>query len=224
MEISPGEIAGNRPSVALKTVAPLESRLLTPRRYPHWPPQPPLRYVPNALTVGRIFAAPVFGILLLRAGDGRDWRAGILFAVAAITDQVDGCLARRWQVESRFGALADPLADKLIIGIAIAVLVHAHRVSAWAFLLLLARQAALWGVRMYARGRYGFPVSRMAKTSAWVLYAILGVIVVSDPATRWPQWILWFGIALALAEIVPYGNVIWAHARCRERERSWEKD
>ncbi len=191
----------------------------TPLTAPHQylprtgPARPSLKHVPNALTVGRILVTPVFGIVLLRADGGQDWWAAILFGVAAITDQIDGWLARRWRVESRFGALADPLADKLIIGTAVVVLVHAHRIPVWAFVLLLARQAALWGARMYARGRYGFPVSRMAKVSAWLLYASLEVIMVTDLATWWPQWFLWAGIALALAEVWPYADVIRHHER-----------
>lgn len=165
------------------------------------------------MTVGRILVTPVFGIVLLRAGDGQDWWAGILFGVAAVTDQIDGWLARRWRVESRFGALADPLADKLIIGTAFVVLVDADRIPVWAFVLLLARQAALWGTRMHVRGRYGFPVSRMAKVSAWVLYAALWVIMVTDPATWWPQLFLWAGIALGLAEVRLYADIIRQHER-----------
>jgi CDP-diacylglycerol--glycerol-3-phosphate 3-phosphatidyltransferase len=169
--------------------------------------------VPNALTVGRILVTPVFGAILVRANGGPDLLAGILFATAAVTDQIDGGLARRWRVESRFGALADPLADKLIIGTAVVALVHAHRLSVWILLVLFLRQVLLWGPRIYAAGRYGFPVSRIAKASAWLLYAALALIIVSDPATRWPQWLLWAGIALALAEVGPYANVIRARDR-----------
>lgn len=170
-----------------------------------------LRQVPNALTVGRILITPVFGVVLLRAGDGHDLWAGTLFGIAALTDQLDGWLARRWQVESRFGALADPLADKLIIGTAIVVLVLAERIPVWAFALVLLRQVVLWGARVYARGRYGFPVSRMARVSAWVLYAALTLIIVGDPGTPWPLWLFWIGIALALTETLPYAWVIRQH-------------
>ena len=76
------------------------------------------RSIPNALTIARFGAIPVFAWLYLEAGDGPAWGAAIFFAAAAFTDQLDGYLARRWQVESRFGTVADPLADRLMIGTA----------------------------------------------------------------------------------------------------------
>jgi len=74
--------------------------------------------IPNALTIARFAAIPVFVWLYLDAGDGPAWGAGVFFAAAALTDQLDGYLARRWRVESRFGQIADPLADRLMIGTA----------------------------------------------------------------------------------------------------------
>src|SRR5262245_54400226 len=70
----------------------------------------PLAQVPNALTILRLALIPVFVALLVPAGGGYSWPAAIVFAVAGITDQIDGWLARRWHVESQFGKVADPLA------------------------------------------------------------------------------------------------------------------
>ena len=83
----------------------------------------PLRQLPNALTILRFAAIPLFVVLLVRDQDGPSWPAGIVFALAAITDQLDGWLARRWQVESAFGKVADPLADRLMIDVAVVLLV-----------------------------------------------------------------------------------------------------
>jgi CDP-diacylglycerol--glycerol-3-phosphate 3-phosphatidyltransferase len=82
----------------------------------------PLRQLPNALTVLRFLAIPVFAVLFLAAGDGPAWGAGVLFGAAAATDQLDGWLARRWRVESQFGKIADPLADRLMIGVAVVLM------------------------------------------------------------------------------------------------------
>ena len=76
------------------------------------------RHIPNALTILRFAAIPVFVWLFLSAGDGAAWGAGLFFAGAALTDQFDGYLARRWHVESAFGKVADPLADRLMIDVA----------------------------------------------------------------------------------------------------------
>jgi len=71
---------------------------------------PSLAQLPNALTIFRLALIPPFAAFILASDGGRSWWAGSLFLVAGITDQVDGFLARRWHVESRFGQFADPLA------------------------------------------------------------------------------------------------------------------
>src|SRR5581483_11258448 len=81
-----------------------------------------LAQLPNALTLARLALIPVFVVLMVRAGHRPSWPAGVAFGIAGITDQVDGFLARRWHVESRFGKLADPLADRLMIDAAVILL------------------------------------------------------------------------------------------------------
>src|SRR6185437_10595157 len=70
----------------------------------------------------RLVLIPVFVVLTVDAGGDASWPAGIVFGVAGITDQIDGWLARRWGVESEFGKFADPLADRLMIDIAVILL------------------------------------------------------------------------------------------------------
>ena len=82
----------------------------------------PLAQLPNALTILRLALIPVFVVVYAASEDGSSWAAGWIFLVAGITDQVDGFLARRWHVESRFGRLADPLADRLMIDAAVILL------------------------------------------------------------------------------------------------------
>ena len=82
----------------------------------------PLQQLPNALTLARLVLIPVFVVLFVRGDDGYSWPAAIVFGVAGITDQVDGFLARRWHVESEFGKVADPLADRLMIDVAVVLL------------------------------------------------------------------------------------------------------
>ena len=102
----------------------------------------PLAYVPNALTVFRLALIPVFVVVLASADGGYSWPAAILFAVAGVTDQLDGWLARRWRVESAFGRVADPLADRLMIDAAVILLVLVHDRLPWpALALVLARDA-----------------------------------------------------------------------------------
>src|SRR6186713_945253 len=82
----------------------------------------PLAQLPNALTILRLVLIPLFVVLAVDAGGNSSWPAGIVFGIAGITDQVDGWLARRWEVESEFGKFADPLADRLMIDIAVVLL------------------------------------------------------------------------------------------------------
>jgi len=93
------------------------------------------RELPNALTIARILLIPVYVALITTCDGGRSWAAALVFGAAGITDQVDGFLARRWQVESAFGKIADPLADRLMIDAAVLLLIHAGRLprnpSAW---------------------------------------------------------------------------------------------
>src|SRR4051812_48393544 len=101
-----------------------------------------LALIPNALTVFRLLLIPVFVALLLASDGGHSWPAAIVFGVAGVTDQVDGFLARRWRVESSFGKIADPLADRLMIDAAVILLWHADRLP-WIALAIPARDVAL---------------------------------------------------------------------------------
>ena len=85
---------------------------------------------------------PVFAVLILAADGGKSWPAAILFGAAAITDQIDGFLARRWHVESSFGRIADPLADRLLIDVAVVLLWHVGRLP-WVALAIPARDVFL---------------------------------------------------------------------------------
>ena len=93
----------------------------------------PLAQLPNALTLARVVLIPIFVALLLAATNGRSWPAAIVFGAAGITDQIDGWLARRWRVESDFGRLVDPLADRLMIDAAVILLFVDDRLP-WAAL------------------------------------------------------------------------------------------
>src|SRR5919204_3935951 len=96
----------------------------------------PLRQLPNALTVARLGLIPIFIALMLAADGGHSWPAGIVFGAAGITDQIDGFLARRWRVESHFGRIVDPLADRLMIDAAVILLFVADHMP-WAGLAVI---------------------------------------------------------------------------------------
>ena len=161
--------------------------------------------IPNALTIARFAAIPIFAWLYLEAGDGPAWGAGIFFAAAAFTDQLDGILARRWHVESSFGKVADPLADRLMIGTAVVLMWATGRIPALAALVILARDLVLIvGYKLLAPKGYQLEVTFLGKLATWVIYAALGLVLVTEEGTRWPLVVLTIGIALAVGAGVQY--------------------
>jgi len=170
--------------------------------------------IPNALTIARFAAIPVFVWLYLEAGDGPAWGAGIFFAAAALTDQLDGYLARRWRVESRFGTVADPLADRLMIGTAAILMLATGRIPLLAALVILGRDVVLvLGYRLLSPGGYELEVTFLGKTATWVLYAALGFVLVTKEGTTWPLVLLWIGIALSLGAGAQYALRAWRDVR-----------
>jgi CDP-diacylglycerol--glycerol-3-phosphate 3-phosphatidyltransferase len=161
--------------------------------------------LPNALTIARFVAIPVFAWLYLAAGDGPAWGAGLFFAAAALTDQVDGYLARRWHVESRFGKVADPLADRLMIGTAVVLMWASGRLPPAAAAVILGRDLLLViGYKLLAPRGFELDVTFLGKLATWIVYAGLGFVLVTEEGTTWPLVILWAGIGLALAAGVQY--------------------
>lgn len=170
--------------------------------------------IPNALTIARFAAIPVFVWLYLGAGDSPAWGAGIFFAAAAVTDQLDGYLARRWHVESRFGTIADPLADRLMIGTAAVLMLATGRIPLLAALVILGRDVILvLGYRLVSPGGYELEVTFLGKTATWVLYAAVGFVLVTKEGTTWPLVLLWIGIALSLGASAQYAVRAWRQVR-----------
>jgi CDP-diacylglycerol--glycerol-3-phosphate 3-phosphatidyltransferase len=158
----------------------------------------PLRQLPNALTIVRFAAIPVFVVLLVRDQDGPSWPAGLVFALAAITDQLDGWLARRWRVESAFGKVADPLADRLMIDVCVVLLVVYDRLP-WVALVILLRDVLLvGGYKLVVPRGYEFEVSWLGKVATWGLYASLALVLVTERGTWWPLALFWLSLALAV--------------------------
>jgi cardiolipin synthase (CMP-forming) len=158
-----------------------------------------LAQLPNALTILRLALIPVFVVLVLGSDHGYSWPAALVFAVAGITDQVDGFLARRWHVESQFGKVADPLADRLMIDAAVILLWVEDRLPLAALAVILARDILLvGGYKLVVPRGYEFEVNFLGKAATWVLYASLALTMVTHEGTDWPLWLFWAGVALAL--------------------------
>jgi CDP-diacylglycerol---glycerol-3-phosphate 3-phosphatidyltransferase len=165
----------------------------------------PLAQLPNALTVLRLGLIPVFVGLMLGSDDGYSWPAAIVFGVAGVTDQVDGFLARRWHVESRFGKFADPLADRLMIDAAVILLWVEDRLPLAALAVILARDLILMGgYKLVVQRGYDFEVNFLGKVATWVLYASLAFAMVTRKGTDWPLWLFWTGVTIAILAAAQY--------------------
>ena len=103
--------------------------------------------LPNKLTMGRIFAIPVFIIVFMM-----DYRyaAAIIFILAAVTDMLDGHIARKHNLVTNFGKLMDPLADKLLVMAALICLVEVGDVAGWMVVVILGRELIITGMRQVA--------------------------------------------------------------------------
>jgi CDP-diacylglycerol--glycerol-3-phosphate 3-phosphatidyltransferase len=165
----------------------------------------PLTQLPNALTLARLALIPVFVALMIDAGDSPSWPAGIVFGVAGVTDQIDGFLARRWRVESRFGKIADPLADRLMIDAAVILLVVYGRLP-WVGLVVIGVRDLLLlvGWRVLAPSGIDLDVNVVGKAATWVLYAAIGFRIVTHDSTSWPLWLFWIGVVGAVVAAMFY--------------------
>ena len=141
--------------------------------------------LPNFLTVLRILLVPVLVVALLAEG-GRtvDIIAAVVFALASVTDALDGYLARSRSQETSFGKLMDPVADKLLIIAAILALVSLGRVAAWVAMVIVAREFAVTVARMAARSE-GVVIAAnwwgKVKTAVQVVTILLLILIVPSP-------------------------------------------
>jgi cardiolipin synthase (CMP-forming) len=174
----------------------------------------PLQQLPNALTIARLALIPVFVVLMLTAEGGHSWPAGIVFGIAGITDQIDGYLARRWRVESDFGRIFDPLADRLMIDAAVILLYVADHMPLAGLIVIIARDLALMlGYKTIAPQGYELKVNFLGKAATWLLYAGIAFLIVTHRSTDWPYWIFWTGLALSLIAAAAYALGAWREVR-----------
>ena len=115
--------------------------------------------LPNFLTVVRMLLVPVLIVALLEKTSNGDLLAAIVFAVASITDAVDGYLARSRNAITTFGKLMDPIADKLLIVAALIALVSLDRLAAWVAMVIIAREFAVTVLRVAVGSQQGLVIS-----------------------------------------------------------------
>jgi CDP-diacylglycerol--glycerol-3-phosphate 3-phosphatidyltransferase len=157
--------------------------------------------VPNLLTLLRILLVPVLVVALGTEATGGSEIAAAVFVLAAVTDGLDGYIARSRQSITTFGKVMDPVADKLLIAAALLTLVSLDRVAAWVAMIIIAREFAVSGLRI-AAGQQGvvIPASALGKVKTIVQSAaVLALIAVDDTGVAWVQILVY---AMVLTTIV----------------------
>jgi CDP-diacylglycerol--glycerol-3-phosphate 3-phosphatidyltransferase len=179
--------------------------------------------LPVALTLLRIFLVPLLvALLLTRTPHGT--RAGAaVFAVAVLTDWLDGHLARRRNQVTRLGILLDPIADKLLTSAAFISLVELGLVPAWMVVIIVGREFAVSGLRAVASAEgFAIEASELGKTKMVFQVIAITVIVlerrlpVLDPLG---ELLLWVVVVFALASAMQYFWSFWRKLDVRVKQR-----
>ena len=160
-------------------------------------------------------------------GIGRDRAATLIFIVAAITDWLDGYLARRWQQTSAFGAFLDPVADKLMVAAALIVLVQLGRLDAVLAMIIIGREITIsalreWMARIGAHKSVAVSMIGKIKTSAQMIaipmllyYAPLRGVDVF----QWGVWLIYVAAVLTLWSMGYYMRMAWPHLIEEDKKR-----
>ena len=173
----------------------------TPRRVSSW-------NVPNALTVLRLVMVPVFAWALLAHPDSVGWRVAstVVFVVAILTDALDGKLARKYDLVTSFGKLADPIADKALIGAALIGLSLLGDLPWWVTAVILVREIGVTVLRFAVIRGGVIPASRGGKLKTLVQAVAIGLFVLPLQG----QWMtgawafMWAAIVLTVVTGVDY--------------------
>ena len=162
--------------------------------------------LPNVLTLLRILLVPVLVVALLHETANGDLLAAFVFALASLTDAMDGYLARSRNAVTAFGKLMDPIADKLLIIAALVALVSLDRLAAWVAMVIIARELTVTVTRMQA-SQHGVVIAASwwgkAKTSVQVA-AILCLIAVGEPSPAWVDGLVYGAVAITVVSGVDY--------------------
>jgi CDP-diacylglycerol--glycerol-3-phosphate 3-phosphatidyltransferase len=172
--------------------------------------------LPDWLTIGRVLATFVLLVLLQACAHPpvplwTAWLALTLFVAAALTDWLDGHLARKWKIESDFGRLFDPLADKLLVTVAFIGLLGAGLLPVWFVSLVVAREFLITGIRLVA-GQKGVVLAAEKvgkhKTVTQMATAILGLLLLAiDPPLPFGQILL--DLSVYITALITAGSGIY---------------
>ncbi len=178
--------------------------------------------IPNTLTIARIFFVPLLVAVLVQENIAVHWNGVILtndvvalviFWLAAITDLLDGYLARRWKQVTTIGTLLDPIADKLLVSAALIALVQMRMVPSWLVVLLIGREFAVSGLRSIAAAEgYTISASELGKTKTFFQVVAISLLMIGihhQWVLRWARISLFAVVVFSLWSAVAYFAKFW---------------
>jgi CDP-diacylglycerol--glycerol-3-phosphate 3-phosphatidyltransferase len=161
--------------------------------------------LPNVLTLLRILAVPVIVVALLGETPNGDALAAAVFALAALTDGLDGYFARSRNAVTTFGKLMDPIADKLLIAAALISLVSLDRLAAWVAMVIIAREFAVTVMRAIAAERgVIIAASWMGKVKTVLQIAAIFALIATNPAPGWVDGLVYLAVAATVISGADY--------------------
>ena len=179
--------------------------------------------LPNLLTLVRIFLVPLLVAVLVeqnfriswgsRVVVANDFFALMVFLAAALTDLLDGYLARRWKQVTTVGTLLDPVADKLLISAALVSLVQIRLLPGWIVILIISREFAVSGLRSIAAAE-GYTIRAGELGKSKMMLQVIGVALIML-SIRWPQirvyalGVMWGVVLFGLASAIDYFRKFW---------------
>jgi len=176
--------------------------------------------LPNAITLGRIFLVPLLVVVLLTKFDGwqlfgvsKEILGALIFAIASLTDWLDGYVARRRKQVTGLGQWMDPLADKLLVTAALVSLVYLELAPAWMVVVILGREMAVTVLRSVAHARgHALPASPIGKIKMVAQVAAILILILGQGHMRGlfvlGQIFLWIATVTALVSAVDYARRI----------------
>jgi len=180
--------------------------------------------LPNALTLLRILAVPVVVVALLGESENGDALAAAVFALAALTDGLDGYFARSRGSVTTFGKLMDPLADKLLITAALVSLVSLDRLEAWVAMVIITREVAVTILRTIAAERgIVIAASWLSKLKTVLQIAAVIALIAADPAPLGVDILVYVALAVTVLSGVDYFFGLRKRIEALERERAAAK-
>ncbi|HLN01762.1 MAG TPA: CDP-diacylglycerol--glycerol-3-phosphate 3-phosphatidyltransferase [Bryobacteraceae bacterium] len=188
--------------------------------------------LPNSLTIARIFFVPLlvaalveenvtvhaFGVTITN-----EWLALAIFLIAAVTDLLDGYVARKWGQVTTIGTLLDPIADKLLISAALISLVQVHAVPGWMVILIVGREFAISGLRSIAAAEgYTIRASDLGKTKMVAQVTAISFLLLSirhRSLATLAYWMMWVVVVFAMTSAIGYFRKFWRKVDVRIKTR-----